>query len=162
MGTDRAPRMEPRCISMFCTNRRSERGNAVIEFALAWSLLWVLFAGVYQYGYSFYVYNRLMTAVANAAELGSKINYDIANPGAFTTILQNMVLYGDEIAGSTPIVSGLTAAHVNVSVTTTGTSSTPSDVTITIGSVAAPFPINGFFGTISLTGKPRATVKYFG
>ena len=134
----------------------------MLEFALGWSMLWLLFSGVYQYGYSFYVYNRLMVAVTNAAELGSKINYDTSNPSAYTTTLQNMVLYGDETAGTSTVVSGLTASQVNVSVTTTGASSVPTDVTITIGSTTTPYVINGFFGSISLTGKPRATVKYLG
>ena len=148
---------------MRSSNKRpSERGNAVLEFAIAWSVLWMLFSGVYQYGYSFYVYNRLMGAVSNAAQLGAKISYDTANASAFTTELQNMVIYGSTTAGTTPIVSGLTSSMVNVSVTTSGTSSVPTDLSITIGSVAHPFVINAFFGNISLTGKPRATVKYFG
>src|SRR5215469_15201247 len=76
--------------------RKKERGNAVLEFALGWSILWTVFAGVYQYGYAFYVYNRLMTAVSNAAELGAKIGYDTGDTNAYTTTLQNMVLYADE------------------------------------------------------------------
>lgn len=144
------------------SKHKSERGNAVLEFAIGWSVLWMLFSGVYQYGYSFYVYNRLMGAVSNAAQLGSKISYDTANPSAFTSELQNMVLYGSTTAGDTPVISGLTSSMVNVSVTTSGTSSIPTDLSITIGSNANPFVINAFFGNISLTGKPRATVKYFG
>ena len=27
---------------------KSERGNALLEFALGWSILWALFAGIYQ------------------------------------------------------------------------------------------------------------------
>ena len=59
---------------------KSERGNALLEFALGWSILWALFAGIYQFGYSFYVYNTVLTSVANAAELGSKMTYDTASP----------------------------------------------------------------------------------
>jgi Flp pilus assembly protein TadG len=139
------------------SRRNKQRGNALLEFALGWSVLWLLFSGLYEFGYSFYVYNRLMTAVTDAAELGSKISYDTADSGAFTTTLQNMVLYGDETAGTSPIVSGLTASNVSVSVTTDA-NSIPRDVTITI----TGYSINAFFGTITLTGKPRATVKYFG
>ena len=56
----------------------SRHGSAVIEFALGWSVLWLLFSGVYQFGYAFYTYNSLLTSVANAAELGSKLDYDTA------------------------------------------------------------------------------------
>ena len=142
------------------TNRKRERGHAVLEFAIGWSVLWAIFAGVYQYGYAFYVYNRLMSAVSNAAELGSKITYDTGNASAFTTTLQNMVLYADETAPSqnpSPIVSGLTSANVNVNVTLDA-QGMPRDLTITI----VDYTVSGFFNTITLNGKPRATTMYFG
>ena len=141
--------------------RQSQRGNALIEFALGWSVLWFLFAGVYQYGYSFYVYNRLLTAVSNAAELGARINYDTGSPSTYTTKLQNMVLYGDESAGTTPIISGLTASAVNV-IVTTDANSMPNDVTVSIGSSTTPFNVDAIFGNIALKGKPRATMKFMG
>jgi Flp pilus assembly protein TadG len=143
---------------MFCSNkRRKQRGNALVEFAIGWSVLWLVFSGAYDFGYSFYVYNRLLTAVSDAAELGSKISYDTADPSAFTTTLQNMVLYGTETTGTSPIVSGLAASNVSVHVTLDA-NSIPRDVTVSISS----YSINCFFQTITLTGKPRATVKYFG
>lgn len=148
------------CSNSTSRNRNGRRGHAVLEFAVGFSVLWAIFAGVYQYGYSFYVYNRLMSAVSNAAELGSKISYDTGNASSFTTTLQNMVLYADETAPSqnaSPIVSGLTSANVNVSVTTDA-AGMPRDVTITI----VNYTINGFFGSITLNGKPRATTLYFG
>lgn len=149
---------------MFCSNKRrnskrSERGNAVLEFALGWSILWLLFYGSYQFGYAFYVYNRLMTAVTNAAELGSKIGYDTASPSSYTTALQNMVLYADETVPNnpSPIVSGLAAANVNVNVALDA-NGIPRDVTITI----VNYSINTFFTNISLNNKPRATTMYYG
>src|ERR1700686_3786108 len=120
--------------------RKSERGNAVVEFALGWSLLWLLFAGVYQVGYSFYVYNTLMISVANAAELGSKLGYDTASPATYTTDLKNMVVYGDETAGTKAIVPNLTTANVNVSVSL-DSAGIPRDVTVTITGYA----INALF-----------------
>jgi len=79
---------------------KSQSGNAILEFAIGWSLMWALFAGIYQYGYTMYVYNALMTSVSNAAQLGSKLDYDTASPNTFTTSVTNMVLYGDTTAGS--------------------------------------------------------------
>jgi Flp pilus assembly protein TadG len=141
----------------YSNNRRKQRGNALLEFAIGWSVLWLLFSGVYDFGYSFYVYNRLLTAVSDAAALGSRISYDTANPGGFTATLQNMVLYGTETAGTSPILSGLTESNVSVSVTLDG-NSIPRDVTVSISN----YSINSLFQAITLTGKPRATVKYFG
>ena len=138
--------------------KKSERGNAVLEFALGWSVLWLIFSGVYQFGYNFYVYNQLMTSVANAAELGSKMSYDTGDTTTFTNALKNMVLYGDTTAGTTTTVRNLTAANVNVAVTTDATSGIPRDITITI----VNFAIDGFFQSFTINGKPRATTMYYG
>src|SRR5579863_3883561 len=95
--------------------RKSERGNALLEFALGFSLLWMLFSGVYQIGYAYYIYDRLTVATADAVQLGTRLGYDTGNPTAFATSLQNMVLYGSETAGTYPIVPNLTASNVAVS-----------------------------------------------
>jgi len=141
---------------MKTTKKKSERGNALLEFALGWSLLWTLFAGIYQFGYSFYVYNVVMTSVADAAELGSKMTYDTTNPSKFTTALQNMVVYGNTTAGTSPIVPGLSTSNVTVGVNPEG--NMPTDITITINS----FTINAVFANFTFNGKPRATAVYMG
>lgn len=135
---------------------QSERGNALLEFALGFSLLWALFAGIYQFGYSFYVYNSVMTSVANAAQLGSKMTYDTANTSQFTTALQNMVVYGNTTAGTAPIVPGLSTSNVNVNVNPQG--AIPTDITITINN----FTIDAVFTQFTFNGKPRATTVYMG
>jgi hypothetical protein len=81
---------------MRIVRKKSERGNAMLEFAIGFAVLWFLFTGVYQFGYAFYMYNVLQTATANAAELGSKMSYDTGDPSGYQTALQNMVVYGDE------------------------------------------------------------------
>lgn len=136
--------------------QKRERGNALLEFALGFSLLWALFAGVYQFGYSFYVYNTLLTSAANAAELGAKMTYDTANPSQFTTALQNMVVYGDTAAGTTPIVNGISTSNVTVGINPLG--SMPTDITITINN----FTINALFASFNFNGKPRVTAIYLG
>lgn len=135
---------------------KSERGNALLEFALGFSLLWTLFAGIYQFGYSFYVYNTVLTSVGNAAELGSKMTYDTANPSTFTTALQNMVVYGNTTAGTRSIVPGLSTSNVTVGVNPQG--NMPTDITITINN----FTINALFANFTFNGKPRATTVYMG
>jgi Flp pilus assembly protein TadG len=136
--------------------KKSERGNAVLEFALGWSILWFLFSGVYQFGYAFYVYNVLQTQVANAAELGSKLGYDNASPNTYKTALQNMVVYGDETStGLNAVVPGLTTNNVSVVL---NNASYPQDVTITI----TGYTIDAFFTKFALNNKPRATVAYYG
>jgi hypothetical protein len=135
---------------------KSERGNALLEFALGWSILWALFAGIYQFGYSFYVYNTVLTSVANAAELGSKMTYDTASPTTYSDALKNMVVYGSTTAGTTPIVRGLATSNVTVTVNLAGT--IPSDVTITINN----YTIDAVFTNFTFNGKPRATTVFMG
>jgi Flp pilus assembly protein TadG len=139
------------------SGRKSERGNAMVEFAVGFWFLWTMFCGVYQIGYSYYVYNSLLTACANAAELGARLGYDTGSPSTYTTALQNMVLYGDETAGTKAIVPNLTAGNVNVNVTV-DTLGVPRDVTVSI----TGYSINAIFTSYLLTGKPRATSLYYG
>ena len=135
--------------------KKSERGNAMLEFALGWSILWFLFAGVYQFGYSFYVYNTVLTSVGNAAQLGSKLTYDTANTAQFTTAIQNLVVYGNTTAGTTPIVPGLSTSNVTVTATPVGM---PTDVTVTINN----FSVAAVFTHFTFNGKPRVTTAYMG
>ena len=140
------------------TNKKSERGNALLEFALGFAVLWALFSGLYQFGYSFYVYNALMTSVANAAELGSKMNYDTSNTSKFSTAVTNMVVYGNTTAanGGNPIVPGLSSSNVNVNLNLQN--SIPTDVTVSITN----FTLDCVFTTFTFNGKPRATAVYYG
>jgi Flp pilus assembly protein TadG len=141
---------------MHRVHKKSERGNAMVEFAIGWALLWALFVGVYQFGYSFYVYNVVMTSVANAAELGSKMTYDTSNTPQFTAALQNMVVYGNTTAGSSPLVPGLSTSNVSVAVNPKD--SIPTDITITINN----FTVDALFTKFTFNGKPRATTIYMG
>jgi Flp pilus assembly protein TadG len=136
--------------------RKSERGNALLEFAIGWSLLWFLFIGVYQFGYAFYVYNVLQTSVANAVELGSKLGYDNATPSTYKTKLQNMVVYGDETStGLRPVVPGLTTSNVDVVL---DDASYPQYVTITVKN----YTIDSLFKRFALDNKPQVTTGYYG
>jgi Flp pilus assembly protein TadG len=136
---------------------KSERGNAMLELALGFSILWMLFSGVYQVGYAFYVYNVLMMSVTDAAELGSKLDYDTGSPDSFNTALKNMVVYGDTTVGTKTLVPSLTTSNVNVNVSL-DSAGMPRDVTVTI----TGYNINALFTTYSLTNKPRATTMYIG
>ena len=136
------------------TRKQSQRGNAILEFAIGFSVLWALFAGVYEFGYTFFVYNQLMTAVSNGAALGSKLRFDTANTANYTTEVQNIVLYGSTTAGTTPLVSGLTRANVTVTPTP---STLPTTVTVSITN----FTVNAIFKSFTLN-KPRVTMPYMG
>lgn len=159
--------MERRYTPLCCTNNRpimrrnkekqSERGNALVEFALGFTLLWTIFSGVYQIGYAYYVYNALLTSVTDAAQLGSKLGYDIGSPQSYQTALRNMVVYGDMAAGHRSVVPNLNASHVDVSVNLDA-EGMPTYVTVAI----TGYSINALFTSYSLTDKPRVTTMYLG
>ncbi|MFM2125753.1 MAG: hypothetical protein RL328_2204 [Acidobacteriota bacterium] len=138
-------------------NPRGERGSALVEFAISFFVVWMIFSGVYSFGYGFYVYNRLETAVAGAALMGAGFDYDSSNTSAYTTAVRNMVLYGDITAGTTPVVPGLTSSNVQVSVGLDA-NSVPRDVQVSISNYA----ISAVFRKFTLVNKPRAVARFTG
>ena len=123
----------------------------------AFPFFWMLFSGVYQIGYAYYVYDRLAVATENAALLGARLTYDSSNASAFSTSLKNMVLYGSETAGTYPVVRGLTTANVAVDPHLDG-NWIPRYITVNI----TGYSINALFKTFSLPNKPGATGLYYG
>src|SRR5258707_11043375 len=110
-------------------NRSGQRGNGAIEFAIGFSVLWAIFSGVFQYGYSMYVYNALQNAVTDGAAYASRADICATN-STFSNQVQALVIYGDPAATSGPTrVPGL--ATSNVSVTSTP-STFPTTVTVRI------------------------------
>jgi Flp pilus assembly protein TadG len=137
-------------------NRRNQHGNSVIEFALAFSVLWAAFSGVFQYGYSMYVYNGLQTSVANGAAFASRTNYCADRASDFTTQVQQMVVFGDPtLSSGTSAVPGLTVANVTV---TTTPATFPQSITVAITNYAA----SALFSNFTFTNKPAVTMPYLG
>mgnify|MGYP001563386215 CR=1 FL=1 len=129
----------------------------MIEFALSWALLWAVFAGLFQFGYAFRVYNRLKTNVGNAAQFAAKMDYDTANPTLFADNLKNLVVYGDLTQGAnSAVVPNLTPSNVTVAVTLVN--NMPRYVTVSI----TGYSVNAIFTNFNFTGKPRATIAYIG
>ncbi len=136
-------------------NRPRERGNGAIEFAIGFSLLWACFSGVFQYGYSMYVYNSLQTAVMDGASYASRANYCASNSN-FTNQVKGMVVFGDPAATSgTPTVPGLATSNVTVTITP---ATFPDTVTVRI----VNFSVNAMFQSFTFTNKPVVTLMYLG
>jgi Flp pilus assembly protein TadG len=139
--------------------RRNRRGMAIVEFALGSGVLLATFSGTFGVGYSLIQYNELETAVAQGARYASMVPYDSATStpsAAFQSAVQNMVLYGSPVAGSSPVLSGLSAGNVNLTVTFAN--GVPSSMQVSISG----YTINALFGTYTLTGKPQVTYPYQG
>ena len=87
----------------------------MVEFALGSFLLMGALTGIFEFGYSFYVYNNLQTAVNNGAKYAALRTYEstTSTPSAcFQTAVQDMVAYGDPTgANTTPVAPNLTPSN---------------------------------------------------
>ena len=135
--------------------RRRARGNAVIEFAIGFGVIFFCLSGVVQFGYSMYIYNCLEAAVAGAAAHASRATLDTSN-GDFETGVKNMVVYGN-LSGEGPVlVPGLQTSQVSVA--RTPAEGVPDRITVGITSVT----VNAIFRSFTFTGKPKVTVRFSG
>ena len=139
----------------------SQKGSVFIEFALSFLVLFSIFTGTFEFGYTFYAYNTLVNAVREGARYASLKPYDSASSTpstAFNTAVQNMVVYTNQSPanGATPILHGLSTSNVNLTVLANG--SAPLQMTVSISS----FSLDAVFGTITLNGNPSVSFPYLG
>lgn len=141
----------------------SRRGNVMVEFALSSTILIYAFTGVFQFGYSMYLYNELeagvRAGVRYASLAGISNTGDSSIPTAYTTAVQNMVVYGTPSPGANPVsvINGLTPAVVTVGVTF-DSGHVPTNVSVKISA----YSIDTIFKTFTFTNKPVLTMPYFG
>jgi Flp pilus assembly protein TadG len=139
--------------------RRSRRGSALLEFALAASILVPLFTGTFQFGYTLYVYNNLQSAVRGGARYASMRSYDsaISTPSSgFSTAVKNMVVFGNPEGTGQPVSRGLTASNVQIQPNMNGAA--PESITVQI----AAYTIDAVFTSFTFNGKPSTTFPYTG
>lgn len=134
-----------------------ERGNVLIEFALSGILLFVIFGGVFSFGYIEYLYNSLGSAVTGGASYAARVSYDATDVNGVKGLVKNVVVYGSPGGGGIALVPGLTTANVDVSWTLDG-AGVPRTVTVKI----VNFTVLGIFRNFILNDKPSCTMKYAG
>ncbi len=148
-----------RLLQKMVAAKRCRAGNIMVEFALGSAFLVAAFVGTFQFGYTFYQYNTLATAVSDGARYASLRPYDSSNAtpsNAFRSALQNMVVYGNPAGGSRPIAPGLTTSNVNLLVAFVN--GVPRTVTVYISG----YTINSIVAQTTLTNKPKVTYQYQG
>src|SRR5882672_9417019 len=96
----------------------SRSGNALVEFALASLILFPIFLGTFQFGYTFYVYNQLCTQIRAGARYASMRTFAASSVSGFETATKNMVVYGNPSPGQSPtvLVPGLSTAQIAVTI----------------------------------------------
>jgi Flp pilus assembly protein TadG len=148
-----------RCIKNALRLARDRNGNVMLEFAIGSGVLLAAFTGTFQFGYTFLQYNNVENAVARGARYASLVPYDSATTApsdAFQAAVRNMVLCGSPDACASPVLSGLTAEEVILTVTFTN--GVPGAMTVAISG----YTINSVFAKTTLTNKPQVTYAYQG
>jgi Flp pilus assembly protein TadG len=142
-------RVRPR----YCARRK---GGAFVEFALSFSVLFALFAGLFQAGYTLFSYNTLVNGVREGARYASLRPYD--GDESFTAAVRNMVVYGNPqpSKNAEPIIRGLTPENVLLNVI--ANQGVPTSVTVSVHN----YPIHAIFATMVLDRRPSATFAYTG
>ncbi len=147
-------------------NGKSRRGNALVEFALAATVLIPIFLGTFQFGYAFYVYNLLSTQVRAGARFASMRTYRCGNSSsmtAYTTAVKNVVRYGNPSGTGTVIEPGLTNSQISVAIKTSG--GVTADATHTPAYVEVStvnYSVDAVFTTFNFNGKPTVRFPYLG
>jgi hypothetical protein len=129
--------------------RRSQSGNALIEFAGSLILLTVMFAGIFEIGYSFYTYATLVTAVrAGARYAALQPRGPGTDPAVVATAVGNLVVYGDPAPDprAKPLVPGLTTGDVELI-------DNPDAATVSLHG----FSLDALFMKVHLDGRPTVT-----
>ena len=104
--------------------RSSERGAALVEYAIALSVFLVSMFAVIEFGRALWVHN----ALADAARRGAR--YAALHSAADAADVKNVVVYGDPAGGSQAMLPNLTTT--NVSVTYSGFGLNTGTVTVSI------------------------------
>jgi Flp pilus assembly protein TadG len=149
---------------LFTKNRR--RGNALVEFALASTVLIPIFLGTFQFGYAFYVYNLLSTQVRSGARYASMRTYRCGSPASmdkYKSDVRNVVRYGSPTVTGTVLEPGLLDTQVSVSIKTSSgvdadATHTPSYVVVS----TANYSVDVVFTTFNFNGKPTVQFPYLG
>lgn len=144
--------------------RRRQAGNAMMELAIGVSILSAAFTGTFQFGYTFYRYDNLQTAVNNGAHYAALLAWDSTDgtmTTAYKTAVQNMVAFGDPTGTTTtPVLPNLKAS--NVTVTANGQSGTGPQPPVSITVAITDYKIDSVFGTMTCSNRPSVTYPFQG
>ena len=122
--------------------RSSQRGVAIVEFALILPLLLILTFTTTEFGRAVYEYDTVAKSVRQAARYLS-----IQNPGTHTTEAQNLVIYGYTVppAGAQPLAPGLSTTTVPPATwQPAGSDPIVNTVTVTV----TGYPFHSLFTTV--------------
>lgn len=142
--------------------RAHQRGHAMIELAVSAAVMVSCLAGTVQFGYTFYIYNQLVTAVGNGGRYAAMRTFRAATPGdieAGKAAIRNIVVFGDARPASeaVPQVVHLKPEQVRVE-WLMDESGRPEAVSVAI----TEYTVDAAFGMFRFTGKPAVEYPFVG
>ncbi len=129
------------------TKNQSERGTAIVEFALTAAFFLMMIMAIISGGHLFFTHNALVESTrrgARYAALLAKPNTQACvNNSTTVDPVKNMVLYGTPTAGTTTLVNNLQASNITVCYS--------SDYNVSKGTVSVK--IEGYQYTFAVAGR---------
>jgi Flp pilus assembly protein TadG len=99
-------------------DNNSERGTAIVEFALTSAFFLMMIMAIVSGGHLFFTHNAMVESTRRgaryAAMLAKPDTEACVNDSTTVTPVKNMVLYGTPTAGTTPLVNNLQASNITV------------------------------------------------
>jgi len=141
---------------------KRERGHAMLELAVSAGVMVSCLVGTFQFGYTFYAYNQLVTAVGNGARYAAQRTYRAASEQDIergNAAIRNMVVYGDAQPepASAPVLPKLTPEQVNVHWELAGDGA-PRSVNISIKG----YTLDAIYRSFTFDGRPSVEFPYVG
>jgi len=138
------------------------RGHAMLELAICAGVLMMLLSGTFQFGYTFYLYNKLVTAVGNGARYAAQRTYRSATEkdverGA--AAIRNMVVFGDPqpLPETAPVVPNLRPEQIEVNWVKHGDGA-PATVSLAVRN----YSVDAVFHAFSFDRRPMVEFPYIG
>jgi Flp pilus assembly protein TadG len=118
----------------------------MLELAISAGVMVTCLGGTFQFGYTFYVYNQLVSAVGNGARYAS-VQPASADVEADKAAIRNMVVFGESSPspGALPSVRNLKPEQVTVNYVDDGAA-----VRVSVQG----FKVDALFGEFEFSGRP--------
>jgi len=137
----------------------------MIELAFSAGVMIACLSGTFQFGYTFYVYDELVSAVGNGARYAASRTYRAASPADVEkgkAAIRNLVVYGNSRPepGASPIAPNLKPENVQVSWVT---DEKPTAVNVTAVNVTiVNYSVGAMFGSFTFDHRPVAQFPFVG
>jgi Flp pilus assembly protein TadG len=143
--------------------RRHQRGHAMVELAVSAGVMVACLAGTVQFGYTFYIYNQLVTAVGNGGRYAAMRTYRASGSRDIEKgkeAIRNMVVYGDArpAPDAVPQVASLKPEQVQVDWVMDESGTRPAAVNVSI----TDYTVDAAFGMFRFTGRPAVEYPFVG